>query len=195
LYRDFFVLNVRNNEHLKIVPIIAMTAFAMTGDRERCLTAGMDAYVSKPIRHQELFETIQALVLDVPKISAALPEETPKEVLDEAQLMSCVDNDPQLLRDLVDRFLAEYPRLLDGIRVAVDKKDARAAERGAHSLRGSAGNLSAKLVAEAALRLERLAQAEDWVYAEHVLRELESQLERLRPALRAVQADIEKGPL
>jgi HPt (histidine-containing phosphotransfer) domain-containing protein len=155
----------------------------------------MDAYVSKPIRHQELFETIQALVLDVPKISSAPPEETPKEVLDEAQLMSRVDNDPQLLRDLVDLFLAEYPRLLDEIRVAFDKKDARAVERGAHSLRGSAGNLAAKLAAEAALKLERLAQAEDWVYAEQGLTELESQLERLRPALRAAQAETGRGPL
>jgi len=179
----------------KHVPIIAMTAYAMTGDRERCLAAGMDAYVSKPIRHQALFETIQSLVLDVPNISPVPPEETPKEVLDEAALMSRVDNDPQLLRDLVDLFLAEYPRLLDEIRVAFDKKDARAAERGAHSLRGSAGNLAAKLAAEAALKVERLAQAEDWVYAENGLAELECQLKRLRPALRVVQAETERGPL
>jgi PAS domain S-box-containing protein len=177
------------------IPIIAMTAYAMTGDRERCLAAGMDAYVSKPIRHQELFETIQALVMDVPNISTNVPpEQPPSEVLDEPLLMSRVDNDPQLLKDLVDLFLEEYPRLLEEIRVALDKKDAKAAARGAHSLKGSSSNLAARVASEAALRLESLVQAGDWVHAESGLQELECQLVRLKPALHAVQEEIEKGP-
>jgi PAS domain S-box-containing protein len=177
----------------KHIPIIAMTAYAMTGDRERCLAAGMDAYVAKPIRPQDLFETIQALVMDLPNISPNVPpEQPPKEILDEALLMSRVDNDPQLLRCLVDLFLEECPRLLDQIRAAVEKKDARAAERAAHKLRGSTGNLAANLASEAAFKLERLAQAGDWVHAESGLRELERQLVCLKPALRAVQARTEK---
>ena len=188
---------IREKEKIsgKHIPIIAMTAYAMTGDRERCLAAGMDAYVSKPIRREDLFETIQALVLDVPNIPSVPPEETPKEVLDDALLMSRVDNDPQLLRDLVDLFFEECPRLMDEIRVALEKKDAKAAERGAHGLRGSAGNLAANLASEAALKLERLVQAGDWMHAESGLQELEGQIERLKPALRAVQAETEKGPL
>jgi len=188
---------IREKERIsgKHVPIIAMTAYAMTGDRERCLAAGMDAYVSKPIRHQELFETIQALVMEAPSISThVLPEGAPKEVLDEPLLMSRVDNDPQLLKDLVDLFLEECPRLLEEIRVALDKKDAKAAARGAHSLKSSTSNLAARLASEAALRLESLAQAGDWVHAESGLQELECQLVRLKPALRAVQEEIERGP-
>ena len=89
----------------KHIPIIAVTAYAVKGDRERCLAAGMDGYVPKPIRYQELIETIQRLVLDVPDIPThAPPEEPAVGVLDEALLMSRVDNDPQLLRDLVDLF-------------------------------------------------------------------------------------------
>ncbi|HXX22040.1 MAG TPA: response regulator [Terriglobia bacterium] len=188
---------IREKEKIsgKHIPIIAMTAYAMTGDRERCLAAGMDAYVSKPIRHQELFETIQALVMDIPSIPTNVPlEGAPEELLDEPLLMSRVDNDPQLLNDLVDLFLEECPRLLEEIRVAIDKKDAKAAAAGARSLRGSTGNLAARLASEAALRLESLVQAEDWVHAESGLQELECQLGRLKPALRAVQEEIEKGP-
>jgi len=84
-----------------------MTAYAMKGDRKRCLAAGMDGYVPKPIRHQDLFETIQTLVLNVPNIPADAPaEKPPVEVLDEALLASHVDSDPQLLRDIVGLFKA-----------------------------------------------------------------------------------------
>jgi len=131
----------------------------------------------------------------VPSISAnLLPEEAPKEVLDETLLMSRVDNDPELLKDLVDLFLEEYPRQLQEIRAALEIQDAKAAARGAHSLKGSTSNLAARLASEAALRLESLAQGGDWAQAESGLQELECQLLRLKPALRAVQEEIERGP-
>jgi signal transduction histidine kinase/DNA-binding response OmpR family regulator len=186
---------IREKEKIggKHIPIIAMTAYAMKGDRERCLAAGMDGYVPKPVRHQDLFETIQTLVLDVPNISTNAPREKPPvEVLDEALLVSHVDSDPQLLRDIVDLFLEECPRLMDEIRVALDRKDAKAVQRGAHSLRGSTSNLAAQMASEAALKLERLAHAGDLVNAESVLKELEFQLERLKPALLAARAGTEK---
>jgi HPt (histidine-containing phosphotransfer) domain-containing protein len=186
---------IREKEKIsgKHMPIIALTAYAMTGDRERCLSAGMDAYVSKPIRHQDLFETIQALVMEVPNIPPKVPvEEPPMDVLDEVLLMSRVDNDPQLLKDLVDLFLEECPHLLDEIKVALDEKDTKGAERGAHSLRGSVANLAAKSATEAALKVERHAKDGDWVQAARGLEELECQLERLKPALNAVQVKIEK---
>ena len=116
------------------------------------------------------------------------------EVLDEALLVSRVDGDPQLLSDLVDLFLEESPRLVDEIRVALERKDAKAVERGAHDLKGSTSNLAARMASEAALELERLARAGDLVEAESVLQKLELQLERLKPALLAVSAEIEKGP-
>jgi two-component system, sensor histidine kinase and response regulator len=186
---------IREKEKIsgKHIPIIAMTACAMKGDRERCLAAGMDGYVPKPIRHQELFETIQTLVMNMPNIPTnAPPEKPPVEVLDEALLMSYVDSDPQLLRDLVDLFLEGCPRHVDEIRVALDKKDGKAVEMGAHSLRGSTGNLAAKMASEAARKLERLAHAGDLVHAESALQELECQLLRLKPALLAVRAETEK---
>jgi PAS domain S-box-containing protein len=179
----------------KHTPIIALTADAMKGNRERCLAAGVDGCVPKPVRLQDLFETIQTVLLDVPNIPTdAPPEEPPVGVLDEALLMSRVDNDPRLLRDLVSLFLEECPRLVDEIRVALDRKDAKAVERGAHSLKGCTSNLAAQMASEAGLKLERLAHAGDLVDAETVLQELKCQLERLKPILLAVQAETEKRP-
>jgi len=165
-----------------------MTAYAMKGDRERCLAAGMDGYVPKPIRHQDLFETIHNLILDVPYIPLdGHAEKDPKDILDEAALMSRVDGDAQLLSDLVDLFLEEYPHLLEEIRTAIKKEDVKGVERGAHGLKGSTSNLTAKRAADAALKLERLAREGGLLGAEDSLRELEFQLVRLQPALLALR--------
>jgi CheY-like chemotaxis protein/HPt (histidine-containing phosphotransfer) domain-containing protein/anti-sigma regulatory factor (Ser/Thr protein kinase) len=187
------IVREREKDSGRHIPIIALTAYAMKGDRERCLAAGMDGYVPKPIRYQDLLEAIQTLVLDVPNVpTGAPPEKAPVEVLDEAQLVSRVDGDPKLLRDLVDLFLKECPHLVDEIRVALDRKDAKGVERGAHSLKGSASNLAAQMASEAAFKLEGLARARDLLHAESALQEMELQLERLKTALLAVRVATEK---
>jgi len=179
------------------IPIIALTAYAMKGDRERCLASGMGSYLSKPIRYQDLLETIQRLVSGMPDVPAPAPapaERPPAEVLDEAALMSRVDNDLQLMQDLIDLYLADYPRLVDEIRTALERKDARALQRGAHSLKGCTSNLAAKLASEAAFKLEGLAHTGNWAEAADALESLERELARLKPALVAVRTETEQKP-
>ncbi len=170
------------------IPIVAMTAYAMKGDRERCLEAGMDGYISKPIKSQELFDAIESLV-DIstePGTGASAPQQD-DEVLDRAAVIASVDGDVEFLRELVEMFIEDYPRLLSEIREAVTRGDSKALESTAHTLKGSVGNFDAKAVFKAALKLENMGRNEDLSHAEEAYAALEKEFERLKPALESLK--------
>ncbi|MBV9122500.1 MAG: response regulator [Planctomycetes bacterium] len=172
------------------VPIIAMTAYAMKGDRERCLGAGMDGYISKPIRLPELLKAIEDVLsipsIPVPPPAAATP--TP-EPLDWTTALAEVQGDQQLLRELAALFLQESPQWLAEIRTAVDQGDAPLLRRAAHTLKGGVSTFAARAAFEAALRLETMGRTGDLAEAPEALAALLRELERLDPALAALAGE------
>jgi len=165
--------------------IVAMTAHAMKGDRERCLEAGMDGYASKPIRIKELQDVIDQLTQSAQ--STHVSESTPKceaDVIDEAILLAGIDGNQELLREIVRLFLADYPQRLAEIKQAISHGDAEAVARAAHTLKGSAGNFAAQKAFAAAQSMESVGKSGDLSPAQQAFLTLESELALLGARLR-----------
>jgi HPt (histidine-containing phosphotransfer) domain-containing protein len=155
---------------------------AIEGDRERCLAAGMDEYVSKPISSEKLFEAIEAL-LPRKSCEKSAPE-TDAQCLDKQSLLNAFDHDWNLFKELVDMFTGDYPRMLTTLRDAVYAKDAEILNRTAHSLRGMLRNFQAEAAAETAFDLEIKGKEKKFEDLDQIIDKLENQIDKVDRQLR-----------
>ena len=177
---------IRKNEAITgtHIPIIAMTAHAMRGDRERCLGAGMDAYISKPTQSEELLKMVESLAAGAGAVEGV--EDPAESVMDRALALARVDGDEELLADLAKLFCEESPKMMAAVREAVEARDPDRLQRAAHSLKGAVATLAAQRVFEAALRVERLGRSGDMSQVDKAYALLEMQVQRLRTVLETV---------
>jgi PAS domain S-box-containing protein len=171
----------RLEEPPRHIPIIAMTAHAMPGDREKCLAAGMDGYVAKPLEAYSLLEALGGLPR--PPARTAAHAEPCKQVFDWEVALAHAGGDTELLGEIVELFLDDAPQLLAEIRESITGRDSQRLQFAAHRLKAAVGNFSAKPVLDAALKLELMGRDKDLTQAPHVCAELESELARLNHAL------------
>lgn len=161
------------------IPIIAMTAHAMKGDREMCIEAGMDSYVSKPINKDKMLDEIEKVM----KIRRPSKKKTTWEpesgVIDVKAMMLRVDGDKSLLREIWSLFVKDSTEVMKSIRKAAYNKDAEALMRTAHRLKGSIGPFEASDAFEAAQVLESMGRRGDFTDAEKACEKLELELARL----------------
>jgi len=186
---------IRNREKSsgKHVPILAMTAHAMRGDRERCLAGGMDGYISKPIHPDGLFAEIERCLL-VSGGGNAMTEnrQEPIEQIDRESLLERVEGDQDLLNEMIHLLQQEAPRMLAKMHDSLERGDMAGLERSAHSLKGAAGNLSAKVTSAIAAQLEKDAKNMDAEAAKTSLGEVERAVKNLLPLLAELCQGVSK---
>ena len=172
------------------IPIIAMTAYATEGDRERCLAAGMDDYVSKPISAGKLFKTIEALIP---------PEETDQPIeekkgcaLNKDVLINSFKDDHSLFKELVEIFVNDYPQMIISLRKALKAADTETFSRNAHSLKGMLRNFQAEAAADIAFDLEKKGKQGELDGTDQIIDRLADQLDEVAQNLKQMVKKISK---
>jgi PAS domain S-box-containing protein len=166
------------------MPIIAMTAHAMKGDRERCIEAGMDGYISKPINSRELEEAIAGALHGWDDTRVGKSSETPEQdaVLDSAitwdiaQTLERLGGDEKLLHEVVEIFLEEGPKQMTTLRHAIADGNAEGIENTAHSLKGELGYLGISEVSHKACELEEMGREHDLQHTTKVFGTFETEI-------------------
>ena len=179
-------LNFQHSASSEHIPIIAMTAHAMKGDKKMCIKAGMDDYLSKPIQPDKFGETIARWI---PYNAAAGQDRTggkPSDeasVFDRAALLNRVGGDKDFCQEIIGMFLQDVPTQIESLENAISKKETALVDRQAHTLKGASGNVGAISLQEAAMHLEMAGKNGDLSRATEMLNTIKKEFEKLKKTM------------
>jgi CheY-like chemotaxis protein len=176
------------------VPIVALTARAMTGDREQCFAAGMDGYVSKPVRADELFSAIDAILGSSSDSDSATPPQSAEPhlaaTIDLPALLESFGGRGDLVRDVIDVFLVDAPAMLTRLENAARGSNASEIAAAAHAIKGSAGLFSQGEAYSSARTLELRARGGELAGSDEAAAAIAASVSRLMTDLRDLRAKL-----
>jgi signal transduction histidine kinase/DNA-binding response OmpR family regulator len=184
---------IRSDGRWRDLPIVAMTAHAMQGDRERCLDAGMNSYLSKPVSATHLLDVIHRFTRQEPPATLGVAPASPKlpAPIDHQMATRLMDNDPELMRGMAQLFLQLAPERIQRLQSAAARRDTAALRSQAHKLEQAAERIAALEIARCAREAGEVSIGSDAALIHDRLAALENEIGRLRQHLRAHQAHLE----
>ena len=181
--------HIRRDTRWRGLPIIAMTAHALKGDRERCLEAGMSDYLSKPVTMEAVRNMLEnwaakSFTIDAPRNAEKNPCDGPdapeQQPIDVEMALDQLDGDRELLDDVVRVFVDTVPDLLRELRSAFSRSDAKQVRASAHSIKGAASNICAEPIRDLAQRIEEMGKQDELEHLDSALVQLQDHMDRLR---------------
>ncbi|MBW1783807.1 MAG: response regulator, partial [Deltaproteobacteria bacterium] len=181
--------NIRNPQSRVLnpsIPVVAMTAHAMKGDREKCLAAGMDDYICKPVKPEELLDVVQRWAgkeihrSTAETVTASSPAKVP---IDMKHLQEMTGSDTEFEREIIELFLKDVRERLHKLKEAIAEENASDLEKEAHAVKGAGINMGAHTFGELALTLEMKGNARSLEGASDALIELVAEFHRVKQVL------------
>jgi len=186
------------NEKEVHIPIVAMTAHAIKGDRERCLEAGMDEYLSKPISSGKLYDMIKKIGAEVSgrRKPGASRQNAVRDLfhppgIDKNVIKDAFDQDWDFFREVVDLFVTDYPQMIEGLKAMLASGDAVAFSRYAHSIKGMVGLFKAEETSHLSQTLEIKGKTGNLNGLSQIVDDLSDSLDRLKDTLLKIADDQE----